>query len=100
MTHTINKEQLLNMLRWSLESAPILDDDLAKAIETFHSELNNESVTNEKEYMKKLDKKIVDYTFKTYDTLILENETVFGLKGNNKIELYDATDCKAHFDLY
>jgi predicted HAD superfamily Cof-like phosphohydrolase len=101
MDKTIDKKKFMYMQRWSLENAPITNDDLSDKVDQFHKELSNDKSLTKEKYLAALDKKMADYLFSTYQSLVLtQDEKVVGINDNERIELFDATDTKAHYDLW
>ena|SRR6185312_740275 len=101
MDNTIDKKKFTYMLRWSLESAPITNEDLSNKVDQFHKELSNDKSLTEEKYLGALDKKMADYLFSTYQSLVLtRDEKIVGIKDNERTELFDATDTKANHDLW
>lgn len=97
----ITKDKFLYMLRWSLESAPIVSDELNEKIEEFHSELSSEKSLKGEKYIASLDQKVADYLYSIYHFLYFsDDEKIYGVNGEYKVYLIDATDRKAHLDIF
>lgn len=99
MEKLISKKNFLEMLNWSLESAPILDSSLSEEINRIHNELSEKTTLTEETYDIELNKKITNYIFENYSKVVLtEDEKIVGINEMKRTELFDAEDTKAHLD--
>jgi len=102
-----NREDLINLLTWSLEDAPVLNEDLLRKATDFVSEIQSSftitsegKLSNNVEDLKQaINYKIADYIFNEFDKIIVtEDEKLIGIKGNRRFELYDGDDRKLYLD--
>lgn len=96
----IDKELFLIMKKWSLEDAPISNEALLFQVNKLMKAISEDSFLDEENYQKELNKRIADYLYSNYSSLILtEDEKIIGISKDTRTELFDATDRKPHSDI-
>lgn len=100
MERKIDREALINMLNGgSLDTATIINEDFEEKMFLLYKEFDDPTLTGDKFYSA-VNEKIASYLFSTYKYLVFTpDEKIIGILDNGRIELFDATDCKADLDL-
>lgn len=94
-----DRSTLSKLLSWSLESAGITSKAVEGMVDALHEILQQKKLTSEA-YDNAFNVGLADLIFKKYDAvIILPDERVMGRIGNQDEQIFDATNCKIHYDL-
>jgi len=93
-----DKDKLVELLQWSLESAGLGSKDMEKMVQAIHKQMESKDLEYD-DYMVAFNQTLADFILAKYEAVIItSDEQVYGRNGSADELLFDGTDTKVFLD--
>lgn len=93
-----DKDKLVELLQWSLESAGLGSKDMEKMVQAIHKQMESKDLEYD-DYMTAFNQTLADFILAKYEAVIItSDEQVYGRNGDTDELLFDGTDTKVFLD--